>query len=128
MRGQALIGTLNSRTDFLRIRGGARWSARAFLMEAKRRDRGDPVRDQPRIGFTVTKKLGSSVIRNRIRRRLRAAAADVLPVHGAGDCDYVVVAREPALRQPFAALVADMRTAVERVNGRLSTSRGTGRA
>lgn len=61
------------------------------------------------IGFTVTKKLGGAVVRNRIRRRLRAAvraAADALDV---GGLDLVIVAREAALTCPFRELVRSLR-------------------
>ena len=56
-----------------------------------------------RVGFTVTKKVGNAVVRNRIRRRLKEAVR----VHAAGDMqpgnDYVIVGREEVLTAPFAA-------------------------
>lgn len=55
----------------------------------------------PRFGFTVTKKTGNSVIRNRIRRRLR----EIVRLHAAGDArpgmDYVLVGRIEALTAGF---------------------------
>lgn len=80
----------------------------AFVLQAVAR----PERpDRVGIGLTVTKKLGGAVVRNRIRRRLRAAvrgAADVLDV---GGVDLVIVAREAALTCPFEELVRSLREA-----------------
>ena len=57
-------------------------------------------------------------MRNRARRRLKAAAEQVLPRHGAPGFDYVVVARTETVTRPFAALLADMTTALKRLNAR----------
>jgi len=62
----------------------------------------------PRFGFTVTKKLGGAVVRNRIRRRLREAVR--LAGDGAAGTDYVLVGRHAALTLPFERLVADLRS------------------
>lgn len=94
-------GRLTKRSEFLAARRGERRRGPYFLLEIL--DRGDP--DQPpRVGFTVTKRQGNSVERNRMRRRLKeavrlAAGFDMKPGH-----DYVVVARRDALHAPFAAL------------------------
>ncbi len=61
----------------------------------------------PRIGFTVTKKIGNAVVRNRIRRRLREAAHRAA-AHAKAGTDYVVVARAPALTLQFERLVTDL--------------------
>ncbi len=69
-------------------------------------DRGDA--GAPRVGFTVTKKVGNAVIRNRVRRRLREAVR----VHAARDMspgnDYVIVGREDVLFAPFGQLAAEL--------------------
>ncbi len=69
-------------------------------------DRGDG--DAPRVGFTVTRKVGNAVVRNRIRRRLKEAVR----VHAAGDMqpgnDYVIVGREEVLTAPFAAIKTEL--------------------
>jgi ribonuclease P protein component len=115
------LATLARRAEFLRVRGGARWTSASFVLEAKARPpvnagEGDPA--GARFGFTVTKKLGSAVVRNRIRRRLKEAARHLAASHTRADCDYVLIAREAALRRPFVDLVADLATALERVNRR----------
>jgi len=79
----------------------------------QKRVRGD---DDPkaRFGYTVTKKIGGAVERNRIKRRFRAAAAETAHLAEPG-CDYVVVARPGALARPFARLLDDFETALVRL-------------
>jgi ribonuclease P protein component len=121
--------TLRHRSEFLRVRTGARWATPAFVLEGKRR--GDtpvlpPVlhQDTPapsetaRFGFTVSKQVGGAVERNRIKRRLKAAVRGILPDHVQRNFDYVLIARRPALDVAFAALVADLVEALQRVHTR----------
>jgi ribonuclease P protein component len=114
------VTTLKMRAEFLRVRKGARWAGPAFVLEAKerhRKDGGPPAGEQgPRFGFTVTRQIGKAVERNRIRRRLKAAVRGVSPDHARGDFDYVLIARKPALTSAFAAIVADLVKALERVH------------
>ncbi|GHC67391.1 ribonuclease P protein component [Limoniibacter endophyticus] len=95
---------LRKRAEFLAVRGGEKRRGRLFLLEL--RDRGD---EKPaRVGFTVTKKCGNAVRRNRIKRRLREAvrlyAADAMAV----GVDYVVVGRSDILDASFDALGAEL--------------------
>jgi ribonuclease P protein component len=72
----------------------------------------------PRFGFTVTKQIGNAVVRNRVKRRLRAAltaAATDLHVGAATDFDYVVIARGDAFACDFQSLVNDFRSGFDRV-------------
>ncbi len=57
------------------------------------------------MGFTVTKKVGNAVVRNRVRRRLKEALRAAKPLETRADHDYVVMARREALGEPFSALV-----------------------
>ena len=61
-----------------------------------------------RVGFTASRKVGNAVIRNRAKRRLRAAAAQVLTTGGRPGTDYVLIARAGTATRPYAALVADL--------------------
>ena len=97
------VSSLKDRADFLKAREGARSHERAFVLQL--RQRNDHEDAGLRVGFTVTKKVGNSVERNRIKRRLREAVrlAD-LP----DDCsnkDAVLIARRAALTCPFESLV-----------------------
>lgn len=60
-----------------------------------------------RVGFTVTKKIGGAVVRNRLKRRLRAVAREMLPRVGVAGADHVLIGRAPGLARPFAALADD---------------------
>lgn len=66
----------------------------------------------PRFGFTVTKKIGTAVVRNRIRRRLREAVRIAAPAAAVPGTDYVLVARPEAINRPFDRLVRDIAGAI----------------
>ena len=107
---------LKKRAQFLAVARGARTARSAFVLQALcvRPD------DAPaRFGFTVTKKTGNSVERNRIRRRLRAAVEEVGSCARAG-CDYVLIGRRDALSAPFSALVRDLASALRKVHDKPS--------
>jgi ribonuclease P protein component len=113
------VTTLKRRADFLRVRKGARWSTAAFVLEAKARGGEDPATaggPRARFGFTVTRRIGKAVERNRIRRRLKAAVRHVGPDRAKDEFDYVLIARRPALTEAFAAIVAELEKALERVH------------
>ena len=87
---------LRQRADFLAVANGARANSAAFVLQGRRRDDEGPIR----IGFTVTKKVGNAVVRNRARRRLREVYrlnADRLnPGY-----DLILVARGRTLSAPW---------------------------
>lgn len=100
------------RADFLAAAKAARASAAPFSLQA--RDRKDD--GGFRLGLTVTKKVGNAVERNRIRRRLRAAARAVLPQAGKDGYDYVVVARRAALTADFSELTGGLENTLKQVH------------
>lgn len=109
--GRMGLATLKRRSEFLRIRGGQRWSCDAFVIEGKARPENGAVygppgapANTPRFGFTVTRKIGSAVTRNRIRRRLREALRIIPPGLARDGWDYVVVARPGAATVTFSDL------------------------
>lgn len=73
-----------------------------------------------RLGFTATKKLGNAVVRNRIKRRLRAASAELLPKYAVAGHDLVIIGRHAALTEEYDGLLRDLRYAVKRVNAELT--------
>ena len=105
------FGRLRRRADFQRVSRGRRKTSAAFTLQAAQQLEG--AAEGPRVGFTVTKKTGGSVQRNRIRRRLKEALRAAAPLEARADCDYVLVARREALTREFAALVADLRGAFQ---------------
>lgn len=114
------IATLKVRSEFLAVRGGLRASCGSFLIEGRKRAQTEraPAADASRIGFTVTKKLGKAVDRNRIRRRLKAAVAAHAKAHLEPGFDYVIVARNLALSRPFQELVTDLTRTLDKLHGR----------
>lgn len=78
------------------------------------RDRGDG--GDPRIGFTVTKRLGNAVVRNRIKRRLREAVRTASGLDLKRGHDYVFIGRAATAAQDFEALVSDLISATQRLN------------
>jgi ribonuclease P protein component len=106
--------TLKKRTEFLRVKGGPRWSTPGFALET--RSRQDAPQDPPRFGFTVSKKVGGAVVRNRIRRRLRALVAALDPASMRAGFDYVLIARPAAAKREYAELKSDLEQALARVH------------
>ncbi|KQV20810.1 ribonuclease P protein component [Rhizobium sp. Root1203] len=103
-------GRLKSRPQFLAVRNGEKRRGGFFLLEVL--DRKEP-ETEARVGFTVTKKHGNSVERNRMRRRLKEAVRlhagfAMQPGH-----DYVVVARRDVLKASFTELAAELKARVE---------------
>jgi ribonuclease P protein component len=78
------------------------------------RDRRDDDR-QMRVGFTVSKKVGNAVVRNRMKRRLRELAREIMPVSGFAGSDHIMIGRTGGIERDFAALRQDLARALERV-------------
>lgn len=98
---------LKKRSEFLTAAKGARLSRRGFVLQAVRRL---PEDDKPaRVGFTVTKKVGNAVVRNRVKRRLRELARLHGPDHLTHGWDYVLIGKLGALHLPFEAMIADFK-------------------
>jgi ribonuclease P protein component len=112
-----VLDRLKNRPDFLRAARGIRRSTAALTLELCATPA--PAEGQLRVGFTASRKVGNAVARNRAKRRLRAAAAAVLPLHGREGHDYVLVARTATLTRPFADLLNDLAGALAAAHSRL---------
>ena len=112
------ITRLKRRGDFISLaRRGRKWATPGLVLQSRqRKDAETKSRDGIRVGFTVTKKVGKAVIRNRTRRRLKAAALDVIASHGQDLTDYVLIGRASTLKRPYALLVLDLKTAIQKLN------------
>ncbi len=105
---------LKKRRDYVKVARGARTPRRGFLLQSIRRSEGeaDKAEADARFGFTVTKKMGNAVVRNRIRRRLKEAVRLAGAAAADSGRDFVLVGRRPALDMPFTDLVAEVVGAV----------------
>lgn len=103
---------VKQRSDFLAAAAGAKAPGLALILQARERNDAGP----PRVGFTVSRKVGTAVERNRVRRRLR----EIVRLSAAGRLhsgkDYVLIGRRAALDLPFDRLCADFLGALARVH------------
>ncbi|MCC8429190.1 ribonuclease P protein component [Reyranella aquatilis] len=110
----ARLGRLPNRSDFLRVQAGRRCAMPGFVLQVAPLPPGLAF-PAIRVGFTVSRKVGNAVVRNRVRRRLREVARLVIP-HGArADQDYVLVGRQGAIGRDFTVLQAELREALRRL-------------
>ena len=104
--------TLTKRADFLAANTGKRAPMPGFVLLVRPRNDGDT---KMRVGYTVTKKIGGSVIRNRMKRRFRALARDLLPANGATGADHVIIGRAGGVERDYAALRSELLKALARL-------------
>jgi ribonuclease P protein component len=114
---QPPIQRLTKRAQFLHVRHGARAARPSVLVEARRRAAEGPIG----LGLTASRKVGSAVVRNRARRRMREAARRLLPDLGAPGVDYVLVARARTAEAPWAELLDDLGNALIRLRAELES-------
>jgi len=126
-----VIGRLKKRPDFLKVASArTKWVTPGLILQARPRGpQEQPVSshagqcrtgadEDVRVGFTVSRKVGQATERNRARRRLRAAAAEVLPRYARSGYDYVLIGRRATLDRAYNRLVDDLRTALLRVEAK----------
>lgn len=103
---QASLITIRKRADFLAANGhGQKWVSQGLIVQVRPNDLGEK-----RVGYTVTKKTDKrAVVRNRIKRRLRAAAADILPRLAKGGTDYILIGRAATEKREFDQLCKDLK-------------------
>jgi ribonuclease P protein component len=105
------LGRLTRRAEFLRVAGkGRKAAAPGLVLQVLKRNDNRPAR----LGFTVTKKVGNAVIRNRTRRRLKEAARLELREHPVNGADLVLIGREATRERDFAELREDLRRMLTR--------------
>lgn len=103
---------LRQRADFLAAATGARAPVSGFVLQALNRREDGPVR----VGFTVSKKVGNSPERNRVRRRLREMVRLAPSAPMRRGYDYVLIGRRQALQLPLDRLIEDFARALGRVH------------
>ena len=103
---------MRTRSDFLRAQKGGRRALPGLTLEICASPAAWAKPGIARIGFTASRKVGGAVERNRAKRRLRAAAASILPLLAREGHDYVLIARNATLARPFAELTRDLSKAL----------------
>ncbi len=106
------LDRLQKRSDFLRLNKGAdKWVSKGFILLTMPNDV-----NRRRFGVTVTKKLEKTAVgRNRMKRRLRALAVDILPNGSKDNMDYVLIARDGAANRIYADLQKDLKWCLEKL-------------
>ena len=122
--GQSL-DILKKRRQFLRVAASQRkWVTPGFVLQLNARPSVKSARRDgqslasPRVGFTVTKRVGNAVVRNKVKRRLRAAAVEVILSCASAENDYVLIGRKQALERPFQSLKSDLKWALRKLDER----------
>lgn len=106
------LARLTERKHYLAANAGKRAPMPGFVLLVRSRDDADPTM---RIGITVSKKVGNAVVRNRMKRRFRMLAREVLPDAGIAGADHVLIGRNGGIERPFADLRAELVKALARV-------------
>jgi ribonuclease P protein component len=103
---------MTQRKEFLAANAGKRAPMPGFVLLVRGRDDADP---SMRVGITVSKKVGNAVVRNRMKRRFRALAREVLPAAGIAGADHVLIGRNGGIERDYDALKAELAKALAKV-------------
>ncbi len=108
------ITRLKKRRDFLSLNKGTKVFSASFVLQARQRQ-GDQEPEGIRFGLTASRKVGNAVARNRAKRRLRAAAAEILSAHATQGWDYVIIARKTILTYEYKKLKQDLTRSLKKL-------------
>jgi ribonuclease P protein component len=117
-RAQPSLCGLRRRAEFLRVAAsGKRAAAPGLVLQvAPRPIETACIAAALGVGYTVTRKVGGSVVRNRARRRLRAAVRQIMQSHAKPGFDYVLIGRSGTIERPFPLLLGDLEQALRRLD------------
>lgn len=123
-----MLERLKTRRQFLRVAAcKKKWAAPGIVLQVAPQPSDDRAHSAgPRYGLTVSRRVGNAVVRNRARRRLRAAAEDVLPRFAADDKDYVLIGRQETPVRDFDALKNDLVAGLRRLGALRPESQHSG--
>ena len=85
-----------------------------FILLVRHREDSDPAM---RVGFTVTKKIGGAVVRNRMKRRFRTLAREIIAVKGFAGADHVMIGRDKGIERDFGLLRSELASALDKLRG-----------
>jgi len=106
------LATIRKRADFIAANSGLRAALPGFVLLVRDRKDSNPAM---RVGFTVTRKIGGAVIRNRMKRRFRALAREIVPAKGIPGADHVMIGRANGVERDFGLLRSELVDALERL-------------
>ena len=101
-----------------------KWVTPGLILQVRPRGRRTPNTEPlvSRVGFTVSRKVGNAVARNRARRRLKAAVTEVFETCAKAGFDFVVIGRKGTLNRPYAKLLGDLQTALQRLDASVESA------
>ena len=109
------LPSIKIRDDFIKIaKKGKSSSQSAFILQAfNNLEISKNIKFNKRIGITVTKKIGTAVIRNRCRRKLKVVANEIIINYGKDSIDYVLIAKKETLDRDINLLKLDLKKALK---------------
>ena len=113
------LARLLKRSEYLRVKQRGSSVAKPGLVMQAAPSANDGSYVYPRVGFTVSKRVGNAVKRNRARRRLKSIASDVLPKEGFQSWDYVFIGRLVTVDRPYDLLLEDTRAALRKIHQKI---------
>ena len=106
------LETLKSSKDFQRAKTGLFIRSKSFLLQAYE----DKSCNKVRVGYTVSKQNGNAVVRNKIKRRLRVIAKNIIGEYGIKNWNYVIIGKKNSLIEDFKNLELEMNTAIKKIH------------
>jgi ribonuclease P protein component len=112
------LGRLRKRSDFLYVQhNGRKWVPKGFIVQLAEGKNSENTLKKLRYGLTVTKRVSkSAVVRNRIKRRLKAVACDVLPTFSDNNVDIVLIGRPITLKRDYEEMKNDLLWSLKRLD------------
>ena len=112
-RSQEAVGLtiIRQRKDFLAANSARRVATPGFVLLVRNRDDGSDIK---RLGITVTKKIGNAVVRNRMKRRFRELARQLIAPDGISGADHVLIGRAGGVERDYATLAQELAKALKR--------------
>ena len=103
-----VLKTIKKRIDFVKVsKKGKKFFTQGFILQKYKRDFSSK-ENTARVGFTITKKIGNAVVRNKIKRRFRAIIKEVLDNYLKKNYDYVIIANKKSLVMNYIELRNDV--------------------
>ena len=107
--------TLAKRADFVAASKAEKFVGNSIIVQARYN-----ASENIRVGYTASKKVGNAVVRNRAKRRMRAAAMETLAQYGTAGADYVLIGRaKTTCTVKFEDLKIELIRAIKKLSVRL---------